>query len=257
MSEQTPAERVSLPAKDDVRAASPPNTVIEKSTLNGNQKKGDVTLSDQANVRKSKSKKPGKASNDTTTNGYTEPKKVANDKKPKEKKGQKKKGTAKPSASDQEVILRRWYIKLLSGNKTPASVQVEGWKPKSSPTDTEEYHWHSSIIVTRESPTEVKTQSGTLYRLEGQMDIDCVECKREEWSEEILKQFKYGFPTNWQELLNAEAEKLPKSSSKKKKKEKAFRSTWRKPCQTAKIDRSLENWKNKRRECTVRKPSAH
>jgi len=109
---------------------------------------------------------------------------------------------------------------LLTGSKTPAAVQVEGWKPKSSPTDTEEYHWHSSIIVTRESPTEVKTQSGTLYRLEGQMDIDCAECKREEWSEEILKQFKYGFPNNWQELLNTEAEKLPKASLKKKKKRK-------------------------------------
>jgi len=61
---------------------------------------------------------------------------------------------AKPASSKPPVVLIRWYIKLMSGNRTPINVQVEGWRDKADGTQE---HWHSSNIAERVDSHRVKT----------------------------------------------------------------------------------------------------
>ncbi|XP_060068417.1 mis18-binding protein 1-like [Ylistrum balloti] len=92
----------------------------------------------------------------------------------------------------RERMLFEWIIKPV---QTARGVCVEGRQSESA---NEEF-WKSSLIKERVNKTTVKTASGTVYKLIG--DIDKVYALDEGFPKKLVNAFCYGFPKNWEQLI--------------------------------------------------------
>lgn len=122
--------------------------------------------------------------------------------------------------SRKQFILHEWIIKPVKFCK---GVMVEG-RLKDAP-DGE--FWHSSAIVKRQDPMTVVTQSGSVYKLRGEMDKKEA-LAIEGFSKRILESFVNGFPGNWRQLIqehfgDSEISDLPVSQPENKAEEKTKR----------------------------------
>ncbi|NXL83032.1 M18BP protein, partial [Alectura lathami] len=99
----------------------------------------------------------------------------------------------------QEVIcLAHWSIRVMSGN---AAVCVEGKRK-----DMNNMLWHSNAIVERVTHNQVKTLSGSIYLLQG--NIDSASMKKEGFPYRFIKRFTYGFSKKWKEFVEELLEEI-------------------------------------------------
>ncbi|NXW54969.1 M18BP protein, partial [Eurystomus gularis] len=89
----------------------------------------------------------------------------------------------------QSICLTSWRIKVMDGN---TEICVEGKRK-----DMKDLLWHSSAVVERIARNQVKTSSGSIYLLQGNIDSACM--RREGFSHWFIKRFTYGFSTRWKE----------------------------------------------------------
>ncbi|NXK49683.1 M18BP protein, partial [Chauna torquata] len=64
--------------------------------------------------------------------------------------------------SQKKICLTGWSIKVINGN---TAVCVEGKRK-----DMKDLSWHSNAIMERVSSNQVKTASGSIYLLQGNID---------------------------------------------------------------------------------------
>ncbi|KAG0046143.1 hypothetical protein BGZ89_005382 [Linnemannia elongata] len=62
--------------------------------------------------------------------------------------------------------------------------------------------WHTSTIKDAPEPTLVMTFTGSLYRLNGPIDVQKMEANG--FSKDVIKAFRNGFPANWKTILGKE-----------------------------------------------------
>uniref|UniRef100_A0A8C8SJ25 SANTA domain-containing protein n=1 Tax=Pelusios castaneus TaxID=367368 RepID=A0A8C8SJ25_9SAUR len=72
--------------------------------------------------------------------------------------------------------------------------------------DMKELCWHSNAIVERLASNQVKTISGSIYVLEG--NIEFVSMKKDGFPYKLIKKFTFGFPKQWKEYIEDFLEKL-------------------------------------------------
>ncbi|XP_053141372.1 mis18-binding protein 1 isoform X2 [Hemicordylus capensis] len=87
----------------------------------------------------------------------------------------------------QLIYLSGWRIRVINNN---TAVCVEGIR-----RDMKNIYWHSNAIVARIAHNQVKTVSGSVYMLEGQ--IDATTMKKEGIPAMFIKRFGSGIPKNW------------------------------------------------------------
>ncbi|NXS54253.1 M18BP protein, partial [Brachypteracias leptosomus] len=91
----------------------------------------------------------------------------------------------------QNIWLTSWRIKVMDGN---TEIYVEGKRK-----DMRDLLWHSNAIVERVGRNQVKTSSGSIYVLQG--NIDSAWMRREGFSYCFIRRFMYGFSKRWKEYV--------------------------------------------------------
>ncbi|KAK3596491.1 hypothetical protein CHS0354_007397 [Potamilus streckersoni] len=95
-----------------------------------------------------------------------------------------------PQRNTEAIELHKWIIKPVPNSK---GVCVEGMK------DNSDQFWHSSAILKRLSAKRVISNSGTVYKLVGNIvKLDALDAG---YPLEVVNAFKHGFPKDWQETL--------------------------------------------------------
>ncbi|NXP53016.1 M18BP protein, partial [Heliornis fulica] len=89
------------------------------------------------------------------------------------------------------VCLTHWKIKVLDGN---AAIYVEGRR-----SDMRGVSWHSSAVTECVARNRVRTSSGSVYLLQG--NIDSASMRREGFPYQFIKRFMHGFSKNWKEYV--------------------------------------------------------
>ncbi|XP_010295056.1 PREDICTED: mis18-binding protein 1 [Phaethon lepturus] len=89
------------------------------------------------------------------------------------------------------ICLTSWRIRVIDGN---TAICVEGKRK-----DMKDLSWHSNTIMERVARNEVKTSSGNIYLLQGNMDSASM--RKEGFSYRFIKRFKYGFSKKWKEYV--------------------------------------------------------
>ncbi|NXV79700.1 M18BP protein, partial [Atlantisia rogersi] len=59
--------------------------------------------------------------------------------------------------------------------------------------------WHSNAVMERIAHNRVRTSSGSIYLLQG--NIDSASMRREGFSHRFIKRFTYGFSKKWKEYV--------------------------------------------------------
>ncbi|NXY71360.1 M18BP protein, partial [Glareola pratincola] len=91
----------------------------------------------------------------------------------------------------KNICLTSWRIKVMDGN---TGICVEGKRK-----DMEGLLWHSNTIVERISYNQVRTSSGSIYSLQG--NIDSASMRKEGFPYRFIKRFTYGFAKKWKEYV--------------------------------------------------------
>uniref|UniRef100_A0A8C0FZM6 SANTA domain-containing protein n=1 Tax=Chelonoidis abingdonii TaxID=106734 RepID=A0A8C0FZM6_CHEAB len=91
-----------------------------------------------------------------------------------------------------------WRIKVINNN---TAVCIEGKR-----RDMKELYWHSNAIVERMASNQVKTISGSIYLLQG--NIDSVSMRKEGFPYKFIKKFTFGFPELWKQYVENFLEEL-------------------------------------------------
>ncbi|NXT36040.1 M18BP protein, partial [Pelecanoides urinatrix] len=65
--------------------------------------------------------------------------------------------------------------------------------------DMNDLFWHSNTIVERIARNQVKTSSGSIYLLQG--NIDSASMRKEGFPYRFIKRFTYGFSKKWKEYV--------------------------------------------------------
>ncbi|NXJ46255.1 M18BP protein, partial [Spizaetus tyrannus] len=65
--------------------------------------------------------------------------------------------------------------------------------------------WHSNAIMERIAHNQVKTSSGSIYLLQG--NIDSASMRKEGFPYRFIKRFTYGFSKKWKEYVEEFLEK--------------------------------------------------
>ncbi|XP_066486419.1 mis18-binding protein 1 [Tiliqua scincoides] len=92
----------------------------------------------------------------------------------------------------QQICLSGWRIKVINNN---TGVCVEGIR-----RDMKDICWHSNAIVERMAHNQVRTVTGKVYVLEGQIDASAM--KKEGISAMFIKRFGNGIPKNWKKHVD-------------------------------------------------------
>ncbi|KAM7164616.1 mis18-binding protein 1 isoform 1-T2 [Macrochelys suwanniensis] len=90
-----------------------------------------------------------------------------------------------------KICLSEWRIKVINNN---TAVCVEGKR-----RDMKELYWHSNAIVERMAHNQVKTISGSIYLLQG--NINSVPMRKEGFPYKFIKKFTFGFPQQWKQYV--------------------------------------------------------
>ncbi|NWR56614.1 M18BP protein, partial [Bucorvus abyssinicus] len=91
----------------------------------------------------------------------------------------------------KSICLTSWRIKVLDGN---TAICVEGKRK-----DMKSLLWHSTAVTERVAHNQVKTTSGSIYVLQG--NIDSASMRKEGFPYRFIKRFTYGFSKKWQEYV--------------------------------------------------------
>ncbi|NWX16908.1 M18BP protein, partial [Aegotheles bennettii] len=91
----------------------------------------------------------------------------------------------------KNVCLTSWRIRVLDGN---TAIYVEGKRK-----DKKNLVWHSNAIMERIAQNQVKTSSGSIYLLQG--NIDAASMRKEGFPYRFIKRFTYGFSRKWKEYV--------------------------------------------------------
>ncbi|XP_032625568.1 mis18-binding protein 1 [Chelonoidis abingdonii] len=97
-----------------------------------------------------------------------------------------------------KICLSEWRIKVINNN---TAVCIEGKR-----RDMKELYWHSNAIVERMASNQVKTISGSIYLLQG--NIDSVSMRKEGFPYKFIKKFTFGFPELWKQYVENFLEEL-------------------------------------------------
>ncbi|NXN56246.1 M18BP protein, partial [Rynchops niger] len=89
------------------------------------------------------------------------------------------------------ICLTSWRIKVMDGN---TAIFVEGKRK-----DMKGLSWHSNAIVERIAQNRVRTSSGSIYLLQG--NIDSASMRKEGFPYRFIKRFMYGFSKKWKEYV--------------------------------------------------------
>ncbi|NXX05290.1 M18BP protein, partial [Larus smithsonianus] len=89
------------------------------------------------------------------------------------------------------ICLTSWRIKVMDGN---TAIFVEGKRK-----DMKNLLWHSNAIVERIAHNRVRTSSGSIYLLQG--NIDSASMRKEGFPYRFIKRFTYGFSKKWKEYV--------------------------------------------------------
>ncbi|NXX84552.1 M18BP protein, partial [Urocolius indicus] len=89
----------------------------------------------------------------------------------------------------ESICLHHWTIKAMDGN---TAICVEGKRK-----DMKDQPWHSNVVVERIARNQVKTSSGSIYLLQGNIDSSLM--KKEGVPYRFIKRFMCGFPQKWKE----------------------------------------------------------
>ncbi|XP_009471036.1 PREDICTED: mis18-binding protein 1 [Nipponia nippon] len=92
---------------------------------------------------------------------------------------------------EKNVCLTSWRIKVMDGN---TAICVEGKRK-----DMKDLFWHSNAIMERVAHNQVKTSSGSIYLLQG--NIDSASMRKEGFPYRFIKRFTYGFSKKWKEYV--------------------------------------------------------
>ncbi|KAM6133632.1 mis18-binding protein 1 [Phoenicopterus ruber ruber] len=92
---------------------------------------------------------------------------------------------------EKNVCLTSWRIKVMDGN---TAIYVEGKRK-----DMKDLFWHSNAITERIAYNQVKTSSGSIYLLQG--NIDSASMRKEGFPYRFIKRFTYGFSKKWKEYV--------------------------------------------------------
>nr|XP_009941670.1 PREDICTED: mis18-binding protein 1 [Opisthocomus hoazin] len=95
------------------------------------------------------------------------------------------------AAKEKNVCLTSWRIKVMDGN---TAICVEGKRK-----DMKDLFWHSNAIMERIAHNQVKTSSGSIYLLQG--NIDSASMRKEGFPYRFIKRFTYGFSKRWKEYV--------------------------------------------------------
>ncbi|NXW48644.1 M18BP protein, partial [Nyctiprogne leucopyga] len=91
----------------------------------------------------------------------------------------------------KNVCLTSWRIKVMDGN---TAIYVEGKR-----NDKKGHYWCSNAITERIAHNQVKTSSGSIYLLQG--NIDSAWMRKEGFPYRFIKRFTYGFSRKWKEYV--------------------------------------------------------
>ncbi|NXX19294.1 M18BP protein, partial [Podargus strigoides] len=91
----------------------------------------------------------------------------------------------------KNVCLTSWRIRVMDGN---AAICVEGKRK-----DMKDLLWHSHAVTERIARNQVKTSSGSIYLLQG--NIDSAFMRKEGFPHRFIKRFMYGFSRRWKEYV--------------------------------------------------------
>uniref|UniRef100_A0A674IQA3 SANTA domain-containing protein n=1 Tax=Terrapene triunguis TaxID=2587831 RepID=A0A674IQA3_9SAUR len=91
-----------------------------------------------------------------------------------------------------------WRIKVINNN---TAVCVEGKR-----RDMKELCWHSNAVVERMASNQVKTISGSIYVLQG--NVNSVSMRKEGFPYKFIKKFTFGFPEQWKQYVENFLEEL-------------------------------------------------
>ncbi|XP_009698583.1 PREDICTED: mis18-binding protein 1, partial [Cariama cristata] len=92
---------------------------------------------------------------------------------------------------EKNIYLTSWRIKVMDGN---SAICVEGKRK-----DMNGLSWHSNAIMERIAYNQVKTSSGSIYFLQG--NIDSASMRKEGFPYRFIKRFTYGFSKKWKEYV--------------------------------------------------------
>ncbi|KAM7110273.1 mis18-binding protein 1 isoform 1-T1 [Ciconia maguari] len=92
---------------------------------------------------------------------------------------------------EKNICLTSWRIKVMDGN---TAICVEGKRK-----DMKDLSWHSNAIMERIAHNQVKTSSGSIYLLQG--NIDSASMRKEGFPYRFIKRFTYGFSKKWKEYV--------------------------------------------------------
>ncbi|NXA27649.1 M18BP protein, partial [Ibidorhyncha struthersii] len=91
----------------------------------------------------------------------------------------------------KNVCLTSWRITVMDGN---TAICVEGKRK-----DMKGVPWHSNAIVECIAHNRVRTSSGSIYLLQG--NIDSASMRKEGFPYRFIKRFTYGFSKRWKEYV--------------------------------------------------------
>ncbi|NWW43732.1 M18BP protein, partial [Pedionomus torquatus] len=91
----------------------------------------------------------------------------------------------------QNVCLTSWRIKVMDGN---TAICVEGKRK-----NMKDLPWHSNAVVERIAQNQIRTSSGNVYLLQG--NIDSAVMRKEGFPYRFIKRFMYGFSKKWKEYV--------------------------------------------------------
>ncbi|XP_009892225.1 PREDICTED: mis18-binding protein 1 [Charadrius vociferus] len=92
---------------------------------------------------------------------------------------------------EKNVCLTSWRITVMDGN---TAICVEGKRK-----DMEGMLWHSNAIVECIAHNQVRSSSGSIYLLQG--NIDSASMRKEGFPYRFIKRFTYGFSKRWKEYV--------------------------------------------------------
>ncbi|XP_050753901.1 mis18-binding protein 1 [Gymnogyps californianus] len=106
---------------------------------------------------------------------------------------------------EKNICLTSWRIKVMDGN---TAICVEGKRK-----DMKDLSWHSNVIMERIAHNQVKTSSGSIYLLKG--NIDSASMRKEGFPYRFIKRFTYGFSKKWKEYVEEFLEERRRKERKK------------------------------------------
>ncbi|XP_052639668.1 mis18-binding protein 1 [Harpia harpyja] len=113
----------------------------------------------------------------------------------------------KADKEQKKICLTSWRIKVMDGN---TAIYVEGKRK-----DMKDLSWHSNAIMERIAHNQVKTSSGSIYLLQG--NIDSASMRKEGFPYRFIKRFTYGFSKKWKEYVEEFLEERRRKERKQNK----------------------------------------